>query len=155
MKIALLLLTVALLPQIANAHVHDDWMTVHRVDVRTHELIHTASTTSTNHLAVLTIDCDKSVTLYEARDYLIASNPDDVWYSIDGNPYVRIKNDQLNHQASVTTFVGSIKAIETLKTGNELEYVVNNNVRGVKYSYHFSLNGMNDAYEALGELCKW
>ncbi len=155
MKIALLLTTVALMPLFANAHIHDDWVTVHRVDVRTHELIHTASTSSTNHLAVLTIDCNKSVTLYETRDYLTAASPDDVWYSIDGKPYTRISNEQLQHQASVTTFVGNVKAIDTLKSGNKLEYVVENRVQGVKYSYHFSLKGMSQAYEALGELCKW
>ncbi|ALP47125.1 hypothetical protein phiGrn1_0271 [Vibrio phage phi-Grn1] len=153
MKFALL--SLAIMPLIANAHVHDDWMTVHRVDVRTHEAIHTASTNSVNRLAVLTIDCDKAITLYETRAYLTAAKPDEIWYSLDGNPYVRVESNQLQQQSSVTTYLGnSDDVIDTLKTGNMLEYVVNNG-HGVSYSYHFSLHGMNDAYDALGELCKW
>lgn len=154
MKNALLLATVALMPIVVSAHVHEDWMTVHRVDVSTHELIHTASTNSLNRFAILTVNCDKVITLYETRDYLNAANPEEVWYSLDGKPYVRIDANQLNQQASVTTYVGDREALLKLKTGNKLEYVIDNG-RGVSYSYHFSLNGMNEAYEALGELCKW
>ncbi|AGN30207.1 hypothetical protein VPFG_00207 [Vibrio phage nt-1] len=156
MKFASILITLATtIPLIANAHIHQDWMTVHRVDVRTHEIIHTASTNSLNRLAVLTIDCGKSITLFETRKYANSPINGEVWYSLDEKPLVYVSKDLIHRDANVTTYVGNVDdAINNLKNASTLKYVLSTG-DGVSYSYNFSLEGIYEAYSALGELCEW
>ncbi|AUR85901.1 hypothetical protein NVP1081O_166 [Vibrio phage 1.081.O._10N.286.52.C2] len=151
----LLFLALLICSATATAHLHEDWATVHRVNAKTHELIHTASTSSSNRLAVLTLSCDKTLTMHETRTHSQTQQVETFWYSVDGEFYKKIPNEKtLNEYSTIRIQSNSDKVVANLEDGRDLRVLVRGLNDG-EHSYTFSLRGMNDAYHTLGLLCKW
>lgn len=154
MKKAIIGVILLLIPLTVESNVHDDWATVHLIDATTGHLVHTASTYSTDASAVLTVDCDKNITLYESKRPLGSADSDDVWYSTDGSPYKNVKPDLVVENEVVTTYVGRSDAIERLRRSKVVDYIVNDS-HGRTYEYTFSMIGAESAYKEMSRLCSW
>ncbi len=151
MKITSLALLFACIS--ANAHIHGDWATVHQVDFDTHDIVHTASAHSQNRLAGLVINCDRTIALYEYKTYLRDIDITRVRYSIDGSDY----NDVQNHyvkQGYRSMHVDDISndVYDQLARGEHITFLIKSE-NGERDVYTFGLNGMNEAFDTLMELC--
>jgi len=135
------------------AHIHEDWATVHRIHPETHETIHTASTNSIDHRAILTIDCDSNMSLYELQASLKGNGVTSLYYSIDYSKFKPV-NDFYEKRGYRSTFVhnvkdedyGDLSELRTLAVRVESDYSIE--------MYSFSLKGLDEAYSTLMELCE-
>lgn len=151
----ILIFTLSLLISFASvAHVHDDWVIVHRVDSTTHELIHTATTHSKDYLSILTIDCDNTLTMHEFKTYIDDQRTSTLRYAIDDQSYKDVINyDESLGYRSLNVHDISPDAYQRISQGNILNLLVISD-NGERDVYEFSLNGMNESYKSMQELCK-
>ncbi|CAM0053654.1 hypothetical protein VPHF86_0185 [Vibrio phage F86] len=136
----------------ANAHVHDDWATIHRVGLSDHDIIHVASVMSTNRQATLTVDCTDNMTFHEFRRYdnehesllYVAFDSDDRYLATDYHESFGHRTKNLDSMS-----VESRQSFDT-RTSITFEVQRSDSTLGI---YVFSLRGFTEAHEQLMELC--
>ncbi|CAL9975460.1 hypothetical protein VPHK567_0196 [Vibrio phage K567] len=148
------ILPIVLTSFACGAHVHDDWTTIHQVHPDTHEIVHLASSHSNNRDAMLTIQCDRRLTLYELGTNLKGVRIENVEYSLDYGEYVDVKSytEMLGYRS---VFVHTIteRSYSQIIARDILSFKVTS-VEGETEIYTFSLNGVDEAYHTLMDLCE-
>lgn len=137
----------------ANAHIHGDWATIHRVGLDDHHIIHVASVMSTNRRATLTVDCTDNMTFHEFGRHDNDTEDSMLYVAFDSDSrYMATDYHKLYGYRSKNMSSMPYDTRESFDTRTSITFEVRHSDSTIGV-YVFSLRGFTEAHAQLTELC--